>query len=325
MENILRKSTVNGKVWPKLEVDRRQYRLRVLNGSNARVYNMFLSNGMKFQQIGTDGGFLPKPVELDTLLLAPGERVDLLLDFSDIAPGTSIILLNNANAPFPNGEAPNPDTVGQIMQFKVNDSVPVKPNKLPSILNHIPMLIPNAPSRLLTLNEVMGPNGPEAVLLNGQKWEAPISELPKVGSTEDWVIANLTLDAHPIHLHLVQYQLINRQEFNAEEYKMRWEEMNGMPPLNHPTEEISIEPYLIGDPIEPDDNEKGWKDTVRMNPNQITRIRVRFAPQNVPVPAAKPGRNLYPFDPTLGPGYVWHCHILDHEDNEMMRSYKVRR
>jgi len=124
---------------------------------------------------------------------------------------------------------------------------------------------------------------------------------------------------------LVQFQIINRQEFRADQYKAKWEEKNGTPPLNHPTEVIPLDDtYLIGNPIEPDNNEKGWKDTIRMNPNQVTRIRVRFAPQNVPVAVAKPGKNLYSFNPSLGPGYVWHCHILDHEDNEMMRPYKVR-
>ena len=316
---------VNGSVWPKLNVERRQYRFRLLNGSSARFYNLQMSNGMTFTQIGTDGGFLPEPVELDTLLIAPGERADILVDFSDIEPGTSIKLLNNANTPFPDGEAPDPNTVGQIMMFLVpnNCAEPIKPEKLADKLNNIPTLIPNAPQRILTLNEVMGPNGPVILLLNGQKWEAPISELPRVGSTEEWVIANLTMDTHPIHLHLVQYLLFNRQDFDADEYKMKWEEINGMPPFEHPTEVLPVDCYLVGDPIEPDDNEKGWKDTVRMNPNQVTRIIVRFAPQDTPFPTVKPGINRYSFDPALGPGYVWHCHILDHEDNEMMRPFKV--
>jgi FtsP/CotA-like multicopper oxidase with cupredoxin domain len=106
----------------------------------------------------------------------------------------------------------------------------------------------------------------------------------------------------------------------------KWEEVNGMVPLMHPTIEVPVEPFLSSDgPIKPDDNELGWKDTVRMNPNQVTRIRVRFAPQDVPSGGVKPGENLFPFDPTTEPGYVWHCHILDHEDNEMMRPYKVKR
>lgn len=317
---------VNGKVWPDLEVERRQYRFRLLNGSNARFYNLKLSNGMSFIQIGTDGGFLEEPVELDSLLLAPGERADILINFSGLRPGSKIILENDANAPFPDGEPPDSDTVGQIMRFTVlHDCVPpVNPPELPCSLNHIVSLRRDSRRRILTLNEVMGPNGPVEVLLNGQRWSAPVSELSQVGSTEEWTLANLTADTHPIHLHLVQFQLLNRQDFMAEEYRTKWEEINGMPPLDHPTELVPVDPYLIGEPVPPDNNEKGWKDTVRMNPGQVTRIMVRFAPQDVPVYAVRPGENLYPFDPSLGPGYVWHCHILDHEDNEMMRPLKVK-
>jgi len=317
---------VNGKVWPNLDVERRQYRFRLLNGSNARFYNLIMSNGMKMIQIGSDGGFLPKPVELDTLLIAPGERADILIDFSSITPGTQIILKNDANGPFPDGETPDPNTVGQIMQFTVpiDAPPPIEPSKLPDRLNKIPELKPDSTKRILTLNEVIESNVPAEVLLNGQKWSAPITELPIVGSTEEWVIANLTMDTHPIHLHLVQFQIYNRQNFNADQYKIDWEEKNGIPPLNHPTIILPLEPYLDGEPINPDENETGWKDTIRMNPNQVTRIMVRFAPQDVSKCIVKPGRNLFPFDPSIGPGYVWHCHILDHEDNEMMRPYKVK-
>lgn len=317
---------VNGKVWPNLDVDRHQYRFRVLNGSNARFYNLKLSNGMKFIQIGSDGGYLAKPVTLDSLLLAPAERADLLIDFSDIIPGTSVILLNEANAPFPDGEGPDPNTVGQIMQFSVpmNTPEPIKPPKLPNRLNCIPTLEPTAPQRILTLNEVIGPNGPLEVLLNGQKWSDPITETPRVGSTEEWTIVNLTMDSHPIHLHLVQFQILNRQNFNVQAYQSKWEEMNGIPPLNHRPDILPVEQYLIDNPIGPDENEAGWKDTISMNPNQVTRIRVRFAPQDIPQGSVKPGENLYSFNPGGGPGYVWHCHILDHEDNEMMRPYKVK-
>jgi FtsP/CotA-like multicopper oxidase with cupredoxin domain len=285
-----------------------------------------MSNDMTFIQIGTDGGFLPKPAELDALLIAPGERADILVDFSQVAPGTIIRLLNEAKAPFPDGESPDPNTVGQIMQFTVpvDTPRPVKPEKLPDRLNNIPLLKPET-KRILTLNEVMGPNGPTMVLLNGQMWMAPISETPRVGSTEEWVIANLTADSHPIHLHLVQFLVLNRQNFDAAGYMQKWEEVNGMVPLMNPTIEVPVEPFLSCYPISPDENELGWKDTIRMNPNQVTRIRVRFAPQDVPSGCVRPGENLFPFDPTTGPGYVWHCHILDHEDNEMMRPYKIKK
>jgi Putative multicopper oxidases len=315
---------VNGKVWPNLEVERRQYRFRLLNGSNARFYNFKFSNGLEFIQIGSDGGFLPKPVKLTSLLLAPAERADILVDFSEVLPGSRIILQNDARAPYPEGEIPDHDTVGQIMQFTVPKCtpLPVTPPELPRYLNCMPHMRPDK-RRILTLYEVPGPNGPEAVLLNGLKWMYPVTENPIVGSTEEWSIVNLTMDTHPIHLHLIQFRLLDRQDMDVESYQIDWEKQNGVPPLHHNPNEIPIDPYLIGKPIAPDENELGWKDTIRMNPGQVTRILIRFAPQNNSQFWVRPGDNLFPFDPTIGPGYVWHCHILDHEDNEMMRPYKV--
>ncbi len=314
---------VNGRVWPNLDVKRRQYRFRFLNGSNARFYNLKLSNDQSFIQIGSDGGFLPFPVTLNELLISPGERADILIDFSELEPGTTIILTNDANAPFPGGDPPDPDTVGQIMQFTVIDSLVVPPNKLPAKLNKIPTLTPNVPKEILTLNETEGPNGPIIQTLNGQKWGAPISELPIVGSTVEWELVNLTNDTHPIHVHLIQFQIVNRQNFDAAGYQEEWLKLNGEPPLQHPTITLPVEPFLEDNPIDPAPNERGWKDTIQANPGQITRIRLRFAPQDANPRKAKPGVNLFPFDPTFGPGYVWHCHILEHEDNEMMRPYKV--
>lgn len=315
---------VNGKVWPNLTVERRQYRFRILNGSNARFYNLYLSNEMEFTQIGSDGGFLQEPVKLTALLLAPAERADILIDFSRENPGERIILLNNANAPYPDGISPDPDTLGQIMQFKISEAIspPINPTPLPNRLNYIPKLYPDK-KRIITLYEVPGPNGPIEVLLDGLKWMYPVTEKPVVGSTEIWEIVNLTMDTHPIHLHLVQFQLLNRQDIDATSYQAEWECCNGIPPLEHPPKEIPLEKYLIGDPITPEENERGWKDTVRMNPGQVTRIIIRFAPQRVNQCWVRPGDNLFPFDPCVQPGYVWHCHILDHEDNEMMRPYQV--
>jgi len=317
---------VNGKVWPNLNVARLQYRFRILNGSNARFYNLKLSNGMEFIQIGSDGGFLPKPVTLTSLLLAPAERADILIDFSRLLPGTQIYMLNDANAPYPDGDAPDIDTVGQIMKFTIPTcaKIGINPPKLPEYLNHMPKFCPDK-KRILTLYEVPGPNGPEEVLLDGLKWMYPVTEKPVVGSTEEWEIVNLTMDTHPIHLHLVQFQLKDRQDINAEGYLSEWEKCNGIPPLMHDPMEVAVEPFLIGDPIPPDENEMGWKDTVRMNPGQVTRILIRFAPQKVSQCWVRPGDNLFPFDPTVSPGYVWHCHILDHEDNEMMRPYRVEK
>ena len=313
---------VNGKVWPNLNVEPRQYRFRVLNGSNARFYNLMFSNQMPFIQIGTDGGYLPKPVQLISLLLAPGERADILVDFSQLSPGTQLILTNDASAPFPSGDPPDPLTTGQLLQFTVLNHPKVVPPPLPKILNILEPLVPNSRKRTLTLFEVEGPNGPLEVLLNGQHWSAPISELPLVGATEDWQIVNLTMDAHPIHLHLVQFRLVSRQDFLVTKYTDDWLALNGQPPLNHPTKVLPVKTYLLDGPMNPPAHEDGWKDTIQAYPGQVTTIRVRFAPQNATF--SVPGINLYPFNPAKGPGYVWHCHILDHEDNEMMRPYKVR-
>ncbi|WP_330665139.1 multicopper oxidase family protein [Tepidibacter sp.] len=314
---------VNGRVWPNLNVERRQYRFRLLNGSNTRTYNLKLSNEQSFIQIGSDGGFLPFPVTLTELLIAPGERADILIDFSMLEPETTIIMTNDANAPFPNGRVPDPETVGQIMQFTVLDTAVVPPNKLPAKLNKIPVLTPDVPKKILTLNVVRGPGGALEVLLDGQTWGSPISELPIVGSTVEWEIVNLTNGAHPIHIHLIQFQVKNQQNFDNVAYREEWTRLNGEPPLNHPTIPLPVDPFLEGNPIDPPLNERGWKDTVIMLPGQVTRLKLRFAPQDASPNKVKPGVNLFPFDPTFGPGYVWHCHILDHEDNEMMRPLIV--
>lgn len=313
---------VNGKTWPNLNVKRRQYRFRLLNASNTRTYNFKLSNNQSFIQIGSDGGFLPYPVTLKEVLLGPSERADILIDFSKLKPGTTIRLTNDANSPFPNGRPPDPETVGQIMQFTVVGLRTVKPKKLPAKLNKIPVLTPDVPKKLLTLNIVrQNDQMPLELLLDGQRWGAPISELPIVGSTVEWEIINLTGGAHPIHIHLLQFQIKNMQKFDRASYSEAWTKLNGEPPLLHPTIPLPVEPFLEGNPIEPPPNESGWKDTVLMNPGEVTRLLLRFAPQDVK--KVKPGENLFPFDPTFGFGYVWHCHIVEHEDNEMMRPMKV--
>jgi spore coat protein A len=309
---------VNGKVWPNLNVKPQQYRFRVLNGSNARFYHFHLSNQQKFIQIGSDGGYLPQPAELSSLMLAPAERADILIDFSSLAPGTTVILRNTANAPFPDGTAPDPETVGQIMQFTVIQDTVIPPKKLPPVLNNIPRLTPTK-TRLLTLFELEGPINPLKVTLDGQLYRNPATELPQAGTTEDWQVANLTEDTHPIHLHLVQFLLVSRQKFRSDDYLKDWQKLNqttypGTPPYFVKPKTPPIHPYLQGEPIAPPPSERGWKDTIQMNPGEVTTIRVRFTSQD---------GSPYPFDPSLGPGYVWHCHMLEHEDNEMMRPLKV--
>lgn len=266
-------------------------------------------------QIATDGGFLEHPFALTSLLIAPAERVEVVMDFSNCAPGAKIILRNDAVTPYPGGDPVDPDTTGQILQFEVENSLRVF-CPLPDTLNRIPRLTPNVPPRYLFINEIDAENGPTTVLLCNSHWMDPGTEFPIVGSTEDWVIANLTDDTHPIHLHLIFFHVISRQPFDAAAYAEVVK--NHMPgdPIPSP------EPYATGAPEPPDPSERGWKDTVRVIPGHITTIRVRFAPQRAPL-STRPGQNYFPFDPTEDPEYVWHCHMLAHEDNDMMRPMKL--
>ena len=317
---------VNGLIWPNMNVSQGTYRFRLLDGSNARFYTLSFSNKMQFTQIGSDGGYLKAAVNLTELTLAPGERADILVDFSKLPLGTKVILTNTAKSPSPRGTPADPQTTGQIMQFTVNatggPAFPVLPPALNPTLTGaaFPTLPVPSKTRILTLQEVMGPAGPIMILLDGQKWDAPISELPKLGTTEDWVIVNPTADIHPIHLHLVQFQLVSRQPFQVKKYQTDWFAINNvtmmmpLPLMNKTVNLPSLVPYLQGKPVGPTLAEQGWKDTIQMRPGEVTTIRVRFAAQD---------GSAFPFDATSGPGYVWHCHIIDHEDNEMMRPYKV--
>jgi FtsP/CotA-like multicopper oxidase with cupredoxin domain len=319
---------VNGKVWPNMNVDQGQYRLRILDGSNARFYTLSfwvpsLGVRLPFTVIGTDGGYLGTAATVNQLTVAPGERYDVLVDFSGLPPGTKVIMDNKAKAPFPNGAIVDPKTTGRIMQFTVGANPGFVANALPAVLNPTigntyPSLAP-APvgnQRILTLQEVMGPLGPTMILLNGQTWMDPTTEIPTEGETEEWVIVNPTADTHPIHLHLVQFQLVSRQAIDIKKYDAAWIAANGMAPVMGTVTPIPIGPYLKGAAAPPNPWESGWKDTIQMNPGEVTIIRIRFSPLDGSSP-------YFNFDPSQGPGYVWHCHIIDHEDNEMMRRYTV--
>ena len=331
---------VNGKIWPRLRVARRQYRFRIINASNARFYNLRMSNGMSFTQIGGDGSYLPAPVTLTEALVAPAERIDILVDFSRVRPGTRIVLQNTANQPFPDGDPNDPATTGQVMRFDVQDTPSVTPPKLPATLIEVPTLVETegiGNPKLFTLNEHMSDaDEPVEVLIDGQQFHSPISETPRVGTTEAWYFQNLTEDAHPVHIHLVEFQLEDRQNIDAERFKAYWESLNGSTlPLNHPTIRANVEDpvdfppigtprdFLTGPPEPPSPAESGWKDTFVAPPGKVTRVLVRFAPQYTRESDLVPGFNPFPFDATAGPGYVWHCHILDHEDNDMMRPMRL--
>lgn len=263
----------NGKLFPYLDVEPRKYRFRVLNASNGRFLHLSLANGQKFQQIGTDQGLLGAPVELQYLQIAPGERADIILDFADHA-GEKIIVKN--------------DAAFIVMQFRVGQQTTADPSSLPPALRPVNKIPESAAikNRMLTLGEIddMVQN-PMTMLLNNSHWDMPITENPKLDSVEIWNLINLTDDSHPIHLHLVRFQILDRRRFNAFDYYTQGK-------LN-----------FTGPVVPPSANETGWKDTVRADPGMVTRIIVKFEGYK--------GR------------YVWHCHILEHEDNEMMRPYEV--
>ena len=318
---------VNGKVWPYLNVEPRKYRFRILEGSNARFYSLALAErttsapGPAFYQIATDGGYLAEPVILNDpndpmsprLVMAPGERAEVIVDFSAYAPGTEFILKNTAKAPFPNGATADPQTTGQIMLFRVVPLTSPDNSIIPSQLVSVNRLSNVTRTRVMTLNELMGQSGPTGALLNGMTFhDGPATEYPMLGTTEMWEIVNMTGDTHPIHIHLVQFQLLNRQRYNLRKYERAFAEVNPELPTEE-YEEVPVTAYLKGKPIPADPNERGWKDTFRMNPGEVTRILVRFAPQD-----ESPS---FAFDATAEPGYVWHCHILEHEENDMMRPY----
>jgi spore coat protein A len=268
---------VNGKLFPYLDVEPRRYRFRVLNGSNARFYNLsFVENGsgnaVPFHKIGTDQGLLPAPVSLTNLEIAPGERADLVVDFSQHR-GAQLVLKSDAFV---------------VMQFRVSAQKIAETSSLPAALRPVPK-IPESQAvqtRLLTLDEYVNKAGnPVMLLLNASHWKMRVTEKPVLGSTEIWTLINPTNDSHPIHLHLVRFQILDRQPYE--------------PWLFQTKREL----HFLGPPEPPDANEAGWKDTVRAHSKMVTRI-------------------IVPFEGFIG-RYVWHCHILEHEDNEMMRPYEV--
>lgn len=312
-------AVVNGKVCPNLNVDRGLYRFRVINGSNARVYNLFLGNNHTFFQIGGDGGLLNAPVPLGQLTIAPGERADLLVDFSGYAAGTQIILKNGAPVPFPGG--PRNENRGgvplrEIMQFTVGSASGFT-GPMPVSLREHPIIRLTSPVRVrnVSLVEIMDMEHDEPLmaLLNNLPWETQHIEQPVVDTVELWNIINTTGDTHPIHLHLVQFQLLSRQRFRVESYLENYYEELGHGNFG-PYPVPSTDSFRVGRAKPPDANEAGWKDTIRANPGEITSILVPFGAN------AAPG---VPFGQSFTGDYVWHCHILEHEDNEMMLPYRV--
>ena len=321
-------ATVNGKAWPNLNVAQGKYRFRLYNGSNARVYNLRLRSAAPasiFFQIGSDGGLLNAPVPLTSLLLAPGERADIVIDFAKLRPGATVVLGNDARAPFPDG----PRAIRQggmplptIMQFTVTATAGWTA-PLPARLRATPIMPlttvdrPVTAIRSMTLVENLNALGsPLMALINNREFEAAGATTTVLSNAlEQWDLINTTVDAHPIHLHFTQFQVLNRQKFDSAGY---FAAAYGTQPLEHGTGSFpppSVAPFLRGGTQAPSANEQGWKDTVLALPGEVTRIIVPFG--------ANAGGSVTAFQASHFGSYVWHCHILEHEDNDMMQRFAI--
>ena len=312
--------TVTGLAWPNMNVDQGQYLFKVLDGSDARWYDLSMSNGMAFTVIAADSNYLKSPVTTTSITVAPGERYDVLVDFSGYPAGTELVLTNKAKAPYPDGTAANPGTDGVIMKFTVGGQGGNAPKALPQILN--PTLAtgtgPNSTmvQRTFTLIDYSGESGGSMSLLDGQLYKSPISEYPKAGTTEIWRIVDATRNSHQIHLDLVNFQPLGRQIFDVGNYVLDWLAANGGSlPLDNQTKNVELGQYLIGDQVGPAPIENGLKDSIRVDPGEVVTILVRFAPSD--------DRTSFSFDPTEGPTYIWNSNIFDHEENEMIRQFRL--
>jgi len=315
---------INGKAYPYLDAQPRRYRLRLLNGSQARFYSLHFKLGesdLPFWVIGSEGGLLPQPAQKSSLVIAPGERFDVIVDFTDIAPGSTVMMTNDAKAPYPDGD--DDLTVTELMKINIITLVTGDPDdtmlpanlQLPAISRLAPT--PNLKSRDVVAKENMvGPPGeeePNEMLLNGYHFMDPTTDFIKVGTTETWQWINLTVDAHPMHPHLVTFQVVNRQKIDVAAYTNAWAAYLDS---GRTTTKPDVSSYLTEDPIDPAPEEMGYKDTVKTPPGYVTRTRAKFTLN---------ATSLLDYDwrtKSFGK-WVYHCHILEHEENDMMRPFVV--
>jgi FtsP/CotA-like multicopper oxidase with cupredoxin domain len=298
----------NGVVWPTLPVEQRRYRFRLLNGCNARFLILDFSTipGASVWKVGSEGGFLPAPIDITNghggrLLMSPADRSDVIVDFSSVPVGSHVLRNVGPDEPYGGGEpgrgfrSADRRTTGQVLQFQVVAASAPDPSTPPQFLR-LPAIAPldGGTTRRLSIIEEMSTDFADAPIAGilgtvsregrwkGYDWGAPVSERTSTGATETWELFNTTQDAHPIHLHAVYFQVVDRQTIHLDENSQR--------------------ATVRGRPRRPQDVDGGWKDTVIAYPGEVTRVRMRFGPS---------GR------------YMWHCHILEHEDNEMMRPIQI--
>ncbi|WP_260439946.1 multicopper oxidase family protein [Humibacillus xanthopallidus] len=302
---------VNGNTWPFHTVEQRRYRLRLLNGCQSRFLILDFAQipGVEVWAIGNEGGFLAAPVNLtaannNRLLMGLAERADLVVDFTNVPQGNYVLRNIGPDEPFGGGEPPNdfdvadPDTTGQVLQLRVVPAIAPDPTTPPQFLTLPPLTPLPAPTvtRRLALAEMASDywDGPAEARLgvvddfgyaSERMWADEVSENPIVGATEVWEFYNFTADAHPMHVHETTFEVVNRQALVTNE------DGETEPPAR-----------LVGDPRPPEPWESGFKDTVIAYPGEVTRIKAKFT---------NPGQ------------FTWHCHIVEHEDNEMMRPYRI--
>ena len=304
---------VNGNTWPFQTVEQRRYRFRFLNGCNSRFLILDFNDipGVEVWQVGNEGGFLAAPVNLtatndNRLLMGLAERADMIVDFTNVPVGSYVLGNVGPDEPFGGGvpgvdfEPSDPDSTGQVMQFRVIPAVAPDPTTPPQFMA-LPAIAPlpePVTTRKLALIEMMSNvhDGPSEAMLGNvdgdgiaehKMWADPVSENPNVGDTEDWELYNFTADAHPMHIHEVTFAVVDRQAITFTQD----EETGGISAV-----------AKTGNPRPPEAWENGLKDTAISYPGEVTRLRAKFD---------TPGQ------------YVWHCHIVEHEDNEMMRPYRI--
>jgi spore coat protein A len=319
---------VNGRPWPVLDVEPRKYRFRILNGSDSRVYTLELDDpDASFLFVGTELGLLRKAVQRKRVLIAPGERYDVVIDFTGLAnkeitmtnagPGGVFVgfrgagnaVTNNPDdTPFGFGAGVNPNSTGLVMKFRVGRRRGILPNATvqPGTILGDPMedLVATSTRGVMAFqgNDGLG-RATEFLgsLEHGTaEWHEKPTEVVKVGDTEVWEFYNFSPVAHPVHIHLVDFQIIGRQALSRPTIERFPVTMcNGLTASGGRVVG-GADPMGVQRP--PEEYERGPKDTVIAYPNEVTRVVARFD---------KAGE------------YIWHCHILHHEDHAMMRPLIV--
>jgi spore coat protein A len=272
---------VNGKVWPYLNVKRAAYRFRLLNGSTSRTYKLSLDPFLPMVQIAGDGGLLRSGVARDSVLIGPGERAEVVVDFGAPGADRSYTLVNQAPAPYPNGD--DQYAITNVMKFVVGAEI--GPGKaFPVYLRPDPGELDPGAARLtrdIVLQRSGDGCGGGTWLINGLGYHDPITERPHLGTTEIWRFVNHSGSPHTMHTHLTMFEVLDRQFFTVQG--------------------DMIVPKGTATPA--DLPERGWKDTVLLKPFEMVRVVTRFEDYA--------GR------------YVYHCHMLEHEEHEMMRPYEA--